>query len=228
MWVPCSRVGHVYRGFMPYNFGKLAEKKKGPLITINYKRVVEVWMDDQHKEYFYTREPSARYLEMGDISDQLALKERLGCKSFSWFMENVAYDVYDKYPQLPENIFWGELINSANMKCFDAMGRQPPSLIGLQHCHGYGNNQLVRLNAAGQLGIGERCVDADSTGIKLVYCRLGTVDGPWVYKTESKSLFHRTQNKCIAVHPVSSSLSLMPCDPNNSFQQWMFKIIKPR
>ncbi|CAG9801447.1 unnamed protein product [Chironomus riparius] len=228
MWVPCSRVGHVYRGFMPYNFGKLAEKKKGPLITINYKRVVEVWMDDQHKEYFYTREPSARYLEMGDISDQLALKERLGCKSFSWFMENVAYDVYDKYPQLPENIFWGELINSANMKCFDAMGRQPPSLVGLQHCHGYGNNQLVRLNAAGQLGIGERCVDADSTGIKLVYCRLGTVDGPWVYKTESKSIFHRTQNKCIAVHPVSSSLSLMPCDPNNSFQQWMFKIVKPR
>ncbi|XP_026463507.1 N-acetylgalactosaminyltransferase 7-like, partial [Ctenocephalides felis] len=40
-WVPCSKVGHVYRGFMPYNFGKLAKTKKGPLITINYKRVIE-------------------------------------------------------------------------------------------------------------------------------------------------------------------------------------------
>ena len=45
---------------MPYNFGKLAEKKKGPLITINYKRVIEVWFDEKYKEYFYTREPLAR------------------------------------------------------------------------------------------------------------------------------------------------------------------------
>lgn len=182
---------------------------------------------------------------MGDISEQLLLKERLNCKSFQWFMENVAYDVYDKFPQLPENIVWGELINSATMKCFDAMGRQPPSSIGLQHCHGFGNNQLVRLNAAGQLGIGERCVEADGKGVKLAFCRMGTVDGkflnffklfnikallsgPWRYNEESKTLFHRSYQKCIAVHPISSSLSLMPCDVNNSFQQWTFKIVKPR
>lgn len=36
----------------------------------------------------------------------------------------------------------------------DGMGRSPPSIMGLQHCHGHGNNQLMRLNAAGQLGVG--------------------------------------------------------------------------
>lgn len=36
----------------------------------------------------------------------------------------------------------------------DGMGRQPPSIMGLQHCHGHGNNQLMRLNAAGQIGVG--------------------------------------------------------------------------
>lgn len=46
---------------------------------------------------------------MGDISDQLALKERLKCKSFEWFMDNVAYDVYDKFPALPPNLHWGEV-----------------------------------------------------------------------------------------------------------------------
>jgi len=75
----------------------------------NYKRVIETWFDDKFKEYFYTREPLARYLDMGDISEQLALKERLGCKNFEWFMNNVAYDVYDKFPALPPNLHWGEV-----------------------------------------------------------------------------------------------------------------------
>ena len=28
----------------------------------NHRRVVETWMDDEHKEYFYTRVPLARYI----------------------------------------------------------------------------------------------------------------------------------------------------------------------
>lgn len=50
-----------------------------------------------------------RYLDMGDINDQLALKEKLKCKSFQWYMDNIAYDVLDKYPELPPNLHFGEL-----------------------------------------------------------------------------------------------------------------------
>jgi len=46
---------------------------------------------------------------MGDISKQLELKDKLQCKDFSWFMENVAYDVYKKFPELPPNLHWGEV-----------------------------------------------------------------------------------------------------------------------
>ncbi|XP_050423671.1 N-acetylgalactosaminyltransferase 7 [Adelges cooleyi] len=226
-WVPCSRVGHVYRGFMPYNFGKLGSKVKGPLITYNYKRVIETWFDSKHKEFFYTREPLARYLDMGDISAQLELKDRLQCKDFSWFMENVAYDVYTKFPELPPNIHWGEVHNVGKKKCLDTRGRQPPSLIGLELCHGQGNNQLFRLNAKGQLGVGERCVNADRQGVKLIVCSLGTVDGPWQYESSNKLLHHTRTKKCLSVHPSSPQVMLTPCDTNNANQQWVFKPIIP-
>lgn len=39
----------------------------------------------------------------------------------------------------------------------------------------------MRLNAKGQLGVGERCIEADGQGVKYAFCRLGTVDGPWQY-----------------------------------------------
>lgn len=164
---------------------------------------------------------------MGDISDQLALKQRLKCKSFQWYMDNVAYDVYDKFPQLPPNLYWGEIRNIATNLCLDAMGNQPPSLMATQMCHGHGNNQLLRLNVAGQLGVGERCVEADTQGVKLSTCRLGTVDGPWSYDINTYTLLHKTHKKCMAINPETRMLALMQCDFNNAYHQWKFKKFQP-
>lgn len=75
----------------------------------NYLRVINVWFDDKFKEYFYAREPWLRGAPYGDISAQLKLKQDKKCKSFEWFMKNVAYDVYDKFPPLPPNVAWGEV-----------------------------------------------------------------------------------------------------------------------
>ena len=66
---------------------------------------------------------------MGDISAQLALKERMKCKSFDWFMKEVAYDVFEKYPRLPPNQHWGELRNEAANLCLDTHGRHPPEKV---------------------------------------------------------------------------------------------------
>lgn len=109
----------------------------------------------------------------------------------------------------------------------DGMGRQPPSIMGLQHCHGNGNNQLMRLNAVGQLGVGERCVIADMQGVKLGFCRMGTVDGPWKYDESTKTLIHRQRRTCITVHPQTHQLSLRVCDANNAYHQWKFRETVP-
>ena len=96
-----------------------------------FRRVIETWFDPEYKEYFYTREPLARFVDMGDISEQVALKTRMNCKSFDWFMKEVAYDIMDKYPRLPPNQFWGDLINvgMGHNYCLDTYGRHPPEKV---------------------------------------------------------------------------------------------------
>ena len=57
------------------------------------------------------------------------MKKKMNCKSFDWFMKEVAYDVFDKYPKLPPNKYWGELRNEASNMCLDTHGRHPPEKV---------------------------------------------------------------------------------------------------
>jgi polypeptide N-acetylgalactosaminyltransferase len=88
---PCSRVGHIYRKFASFDSGG-----KGDYLTRNHKRVVEVWMDSPYKEYIYNKSPRYKTVDPGDLTKQRAIRESLQCKSFAWFMTEVAFDLMDK------------------------------------------------------------------------------------------------------------------------------------
>ncbi|XP_048244239.1 polypeptide N-acetylgalactosaminyltransferase 11-like [Haliotis rufescens] len=81
--VPCSRVGHVFRHFRPYGSTNGVDTT-----TRNSLRVALVWMD-KYKEYFYDLKPLARDIDPGDITERVELRERLGCRSFRWYLDNV-------------------------------------------------------------------------------------------------------------------------------------------
>lgn len=51
---PCSRVGHVFRPFLPYSLDG-----KNDSFLYNTVRTVEVWMDD-YKRLFYMYTPLAK------------------------------------------------------------------------------------------------------------------------------------------------------------------------
>ncbi|KAG8229030.1 hypothetical protein J437_LFUL007585 [Ladona fulva] len=85
--IPCSRVGHVFRRRRPYG-----SPRGEDTMTRNSLRVAHVWMDE-FKDYFLRERPDAHTVPYGDISRRVALREKLQCHSFSWYLNNV-------YPEL--------------------------------------------------------------------------------------------------------------------------------
>ncbi|XP_049598035.1 polypeptide N-acetylgalactosaminyltransferase 10-like isoform X2 [Syngnathus scovelli] len=126
--IPCSRVGHVYRKYVPYKV------PGGISLAKNLKRVAEVWMDE-YAEHVYRRRPEYRHLSAGDMTAQKELRSRLGCKNFKWFMSQVAWDLPEHYPPVePPAAAWGEIRNVGSGMCMEVKHFVSGSPVRLENC----------------------------------------------------------------------------------------------
>uniref|UniRef100_A0A6I8NUP2 Polypeptide N-acetylgalactosaminyltransferase n=1 Tax=Ornithorhynchus anatinus TaxID=9258 RepID=A0A6I8NUP2_ORNAN len=125
--VPCSRVGHVFRKRHPYDF------PEGNALTYikNTKRAAEVWMDD-YKQYYYEARPSAIGKAFGSVAERVEQRQKMNCKSFQWYLENV-------YPELkvPEKEPAPGIIRQG-ASCLESRGRDAAgdSPAGVGGCRG--------------------------------------------------------------------------------------------
>lgn len=90
--IPCSRVGHIFRGQNPYKFPKDRQKT----VERNLARVAEVWLDE-YKDLFYGHGYhhllDKKLINIGNLTEQIELRNKLKCKSFKWYLENVYPDM---------------------------------------------------------------------------------------------------------------------------------------
>ncbi|CAK5081539.1 unnamed protein product [Meloidogyne enterolobii] len=211
---PCSRVGHVFRKQTPYTFpGGTAT-----IIHHNARRTAEVWMDD-YKQFFYATVTAARHVDVGDVTERQRLRERLKCKSFKWYLENI----YPESP-LPANyLSIGEIKNPSTKLCIDTMGKsggQPP---GVTACHGQGGNQAWSLTGDGEIRTDETCLAGkDDNSLNMEKCSTNHPNAKqqFSYIPITKQIVHIKSQLCLLLKTPAMQLTLADCNSISEENKW--------
>lgn len=218
--VPCSRVGHIFRDFHPYTFPDNKDTH-----GINTARLAKVWMDD-YKRLFFQYQPSLEHSPaIGDLTHRHQLRQKLRCKSFRWYLENV-------YPEkfVPDEGVkgYGQVRNNYDM-CLDDLQLADDKVgpLGLYQCHPYvAMSQYFSLSAAGELRRETTCAEAfnaESPHVQLTECHNKNREQYWVYSKANGSLYNPALGKCLSSKGVQDSggLLLERCQ-KSGHQMWRF------
>ncbi|KAM4572294.1 putative polypeptide N-acetylgalactosaminyltransferase 8 isoform 1-T1 [Odontesthes bonariensis] len=204
--VPCSKIAHIERAHKPYL------PDLSPAMKRNALRVAAVWMDEyKHNINLAWNLPFENHgIDIGDISERKKLREKLKCKPFKWYLENV-------YPKLDP---WDNLLAYGGMKNLDAdmcldQGPVPGHTPIAYNCHYYGS-QFVYYRATGEMYIGgikshkyndNRCLtEIGEKGNKpgLYNCKEAMQKGMGIYWdfTQDKELKNRQTKRCLEIEKV--------------------------
>lgn len=216
--VPCSHVGHIFRKRSPYKW-----RTGVNVLKRNSVRLAEVWLDE-YKTYYYER-INNQLGDFGDISDRKSLRNRLKCKSFKWYLDNI-------YPELfvpGDAVASGEVRNQGRQAemCFDSPtgDEQNNKPIAPYPCHGQGGNQYWMLSKDGEIRRDESCVDYAGQEVMIFPCHGMKGNQEWEYKHSIKQLLHVVSKKCLEMTKDGSRLEMNACNPDNKYQQWAFKTV---
>lgn len=214
--VPCSIVGHIFRKRSPYKW-----REGVNVVRRNNMRLAKVWLDE-FGEYYFERLGKERYLQdYGDISDRIALRQSLNCKSFKWYIENV-------YPELfhpGKAVAKGSISNKATNRCVDAQARDATKSILAFPCHNSGGNQMFYLTEDGEIRRDEFCLDYSGKGLMIYGCHGMKGNQEWEYNHNKSQILHKASNQCMSAGRIN--VEMVECNPEKPEQQWVFQNYDP-
>ncbi|CAK5061970.1 unnamed protein product [Meloidogyne enterolobii] len=227
--VPCSHVGHIFRKRSPYKW-----RTGVNVLKRNSIRLAEVWLDE-YKEYYYER-INNQLGDFGDISSRKQLREKLQCKTFKWYLDNIFPELF-----IPgEAIAKGEIRNGVGNSALEGGGGNPPqscvdSAVGEDAgdkpvvpypCHEQGGNQYWMLSKDGEIRRDESCIDYAGKDVIIFPCHSMKGNQEWRYDHDKHQLLHVVSGKCLEMGKDASKLLMNNCDTSNLYQHWTFKEYK--
>ncbi|XP_066144540.1 polypeptide N-acetylgalactosaminyltransferase 1-like [Euwallacea fornicatus] len=215
--VPCSRVGHIFRDFHPYSFPENKDTH-----GINTARLAHVWMDD-YKRLFFMYQPTLENNPIiGDLTHRKQLRQKLRCKSFKWYLDNV-------YPEkfIPdENVFGYGQVKTEFEMCLDDLQLPDDKVgpLGLYQCHQFfAVSQYFSLSKSGELRKENFCAEVfNEHEVQLTECHGHKREQYWILH-KNGSIFNPSSKKCLSSNGVDNGKAvIVESCKEGVFQKWSF------
>ncbi|KAK1171990.1 hypothetical protein AOXY_G4453 [Acipenser oxyrinchus oxyrinchus] len=237
--IPCSRVGHIFRKRRPYG-------SPGGQDTMahNSLRLAHVWMDEYKEQYFALR-PELRSRNYGDISERLAVRKRLHCNSFKWYLDHIYPEMQVSAPNAkaqhpvfvnkglrrPKVLQRGRLRNLLTSTCLVAQGRpsEKAGIVVVRDCNSEDLEQAWAYDEEQELILaGLLCLDMSETRSsdppRLMKCHGSGGSQQWTFG-RSNRLYQVSVGQCLmVVDPLSHKgyVAMGICDGSKA-QQWQLE-----
>lgn len=231
--VPCSRVGHVFRARRPYG-----SDGKGDTMSYNSMRVAEVWMDE-YKKYYYDTRKDLKGKYFGDISHRLALRHKLKCRSFKWYLYNIYPEIDIPSERKGSSLLWrrsslkqtkilreGKLRNYHGF-CLDvpANSVEKGIVLVLRLCNEVRQKNTWSYSDVDQLKLRDRfCLDVKKPyNPRLMKCHEGGGTQQWKLLNKSQALYNPASGTCLSQSSHNKAIMAI-CNTSDLSQKWVFQV----
>lgn len=194
--------------------------------------MAKVWMDE-YIELMYWERPFIRNVtDIGDISNRLELREKLNCKNFKWYLQNVNPE---KFLSIENIQAYGQVSTIPLFLCLDNLTpalKNDPFNLGVFYCQSkrHSKSQLFVLTNDGLLEMEGMCATVSSNMSNRTYIYMMPMDecNENLNRRWEMTKFDQMRNietgKCIDFYGLNRSdlAYVTTCDVNSYSQKCTF------